>query len=97
MKYISGSVHDKVYLGSNVKIPCFGKKESLKNVKKYSWEHLKNVISNDYRHIIDDDGTLTIYEVSIDDMGIFLCTSFTRSSSKKVKHKVEGKYSSNSL
>ncbi|CAL1280841.1 unnamed protein product [Larinioides sclopetarius] len=86
---IDGSVHDKVYLGSNVKIPCFGKKEPPKNVKKYTWEHLKNVISNDNRHLIDEDGTLTIYSASIDDMGIIFCTGFTRSSSKKVKHTVE--------
>ncbi|GBM03900.1 hypothetical protein AVEN_185399-1 [Araneus ventricosus] len=86
---IDGSVHDKVYLGSNVKIPCFGKKEPPKNVKKYTWEHLKNAISNDNRHLIDEDGTLTIYDVSIEDMGILFCTGFTRSSSKKVKHTVE--------
>ncbi|KAF8770750.1 Lachesin like protein [Argiope bruennichi] len=87
--FMISSVHDKVYLGSNVKVPCFGKKESPKNVKKYTWEHLKKVISNDDRHAIDEEGTLTIYDVSTDDIGIFFCTGFTRSSSKKVKHTIE--------
>ncbi|GIX75328.1 uncharacterized protein CEXT_322411 [Caerostris extrusa] len=84
-----GSVHDKIYLGSNVKIPCFGKKEPPKLVKNYVWERSKNITSKNNRHHISKDGVLTIYDVNVEDMGTYFCICNTFSGKKKIKHTIE--------
>ncbi|GFT83279.1 lachesin [Nephila pilipes] len=83
------SIHDKIYLGSTVRISCFGKKFLPKRLKAFSWEHLKSPVLNDNRHHINEHGVLTITDVSIDDTGIFFCIGNSTSGARKVKHVIE--------
>ncbi|GFY59072.1 uncharacterized protein TNIN_415601 [Trichonephila inaurata madagascariensis] len=86
---IEGSIRDKIYLGSTVKISCLGKRGSPERLMKYSWEHLKSPVLNDNRHHVDERGALTIINVAVDDIGIYFCIGNSTSVARKVRHVVE--------
>ncbi|GFQ71274.1 lachesin [Trichonephila clavata] len=86
---IEGSIRDKIYLGSTVKISCLGKRGSSDRLTKYYWEHLKSPVLNDNRHHVDELGALTIINVTVDDIGFYFCIGNSTSVTRKIRHVVE--------
>ncbi|KAG8187438.1 hypothetical protein JTE90_009510 [Oedothorax gibbosus] len=91
-KTIEGYRHDKIYLRSRVKVPCFGKRDPPKGAKTFFWEHSGQNIPHHYddeKYGVDDDGALTINDVSLDDAGVFFCKAEMEGGMKIIKHVIE--------
>ncbi|XP_035210617.1 uncharacterized protein LOC118184965 [Stegodyphus dumicola] len=88
-KHLKGLVRDKIYLGSDVKIPCFIANSMAKRLgaSNFLWERaLKKQVLNGKRFSVDKHGVLTIRKASIEDAGLYFCKAQTNSGFIKVNH-----------